>query len=170
MPSSSAQGPPAEEPIGTSRLRVTVPAPVAAERAAQVLGDGRGAWLGELVHEATEGAGTARYLLDLELRVSDAAPRVAFHKAAYVDVGPLRDDGGLTYLDISWRAAGMTPLFPVFAGRLAWNAGELWLDGHYAPPGGGVGAVADRLLLNVAARATGRRLLERIAEVMAAGD
>jgi hypothetical protein len=170
VPSSSAQGPPAEEPIGTSRLRVTVRAPVAAERAAHVLGDGRGAWLGELVQPATEEAGTARYLLDLELRVSDAAPRVAFHKAAYVDVGPLRDDGGLTYLDISWRAAGMTPLFPVFAGRLAWNAGELWLDGHYAPPGGGVGAVADRLLLNVAARATGRRLLERIAEVMAAGD
>ena len=169
MPSSPDPGAPADEPVGTSRLRVTVRAPVPAERAAHVLGDGRAAWLGDLVEGATDEGGTARYLLDLELRVSDAAPRVAFRKAAFVDVGPLRDDGGVTSLDISWRAAGMTPLFPVFAGRLAWNAGELWLDGHYAPPGGGVGQVADRLLLNVAARATGRRLLERIAEAMSVG-
>ena len=37
-----------------------------------------------------------------------------------------------------------------------------------APPGGAVGAMADRLLLNVAARGTARRLLERIAEAMVA--
>lgn len=168
VPTAPDPGSPAEEPIGTSRLRVAVPAAASHERAAHVLGPGRDAWLGELVEAAAEPDGAARYLLDLELRVSDTAPRVAFRKAAFVDVGPLVESGGALSLDISWRAASLTPLFPVFAGRLTWAAGELLVDGHYAPPGGGIGAVADRLLLNVAAQGTGRRLLERIAEVMAA--
>lgn len=166
MPTASDAGPPAEEPIGTSRLRVAVSAAASRDRAAHVLGPGRDAWLGELV-EAAKPDGVARYLLDLELRVSDNAPRVAFRKAAFVDVGPLVEAGNALTLDISWRAASLTPLFPVFAGQLTWAEGELLVDGHYAPPGGGIGAVADRLL-NVAARGTGRRLLERIAEVMAA--
>ncbi|MGH2456616.1 MAG: hypothetical protein ACRDHD_10225 [Candidatus Limnocylindria bacterium] len=159
-----------EGALGTSLLEVAVPADVAPRRAAEVLGPGRQAWLGELVSAAAGPDGPSRHLLDLELRVSDRAPRVAFRKAAYVDVGPLlgRGDRASFALDISWRAAGLTPLFPVFAGTLRWMDGELRLEGRYAPPGGGVGAVADRLLLNIAARGTGRRLLQRIAEVMGA--
>lgn len=166
-PPPEAPRDPVEEPEGTSRLHVSHPAPASLERAGEVLGPGRGAWLGELVDDGG-GEGAGRYLLDLELRVSDVAPRVAFRKAAYVDIGAVTADGPRLWLEISWRAAGLTPLFPVFAGRLAWRDGTLELNGYYAPPGGGVGLVADRLLLNVAARATGRRLLERIAEVMAA--
>jgi hypothetical protein len=158
-----------EEPIGTSRLQVSHASPASPERAALVLGPGRTAWLGELV-EAADGEGAGRYLLDLELRVSEAAPRVAFRKAAYIDLGPLEAGPDGPALAVSWRAAGMATLFPVFAGRLAWHDNELLLDGYYAPPGGGVGQIADRLLLNVAARATGRRLLERIGEVMSEGD
>jgi hypothetical protein len=164
-----------DEAIGESRLHVAVPAAVSRERARDLLGDGRDAWLGERVADAgsevLDGA-SVRHVLDLELRVSDHAPRVAFHKAAFVDVGQLRDDGDGSplSLDLSWRAAGMTPLFPVFAGSLSWNEGELLLDGYYAPPGGRIGEMADRLLLNVAARATGRRLLERVAERMTSGD
>jgi len=41
---------------------------------------------------------------------------------------------------------------------------------YYAPPGGGIGIVADRLLLNVAARGTARLLLEKIAAAMAASE
>lgn len=166
MSPSESTKPPEEEPVGTSRLRVSVPAPVTPERAAEVLGPGRLTWLGESVAQAHLPEATARHLLDLELRVSDAAPRVSFRKAAYVDVGPMTSDVASLSLEISWRAAGMTPLFPVFAGTLTWRDGELLLDGYYAPPGGSVGIVADRLLLNVAARGTGRRLLERIAEAM----
>jgi hypothetical protein len=155
------------EQVGASRLRAAVPAAVEPRRAAEILGAGRDRWLGELVTAPSDEGGTARYLLDLELRVVDHAPRVAFHKAAFVDIGPLRDGGedGLS-VDISWRAAGLTPLFPVFAGTMRWADGELRVDGFYAPPGGSVGVVADRLLLNVAARGTARRLLERIAETM----
>jgi len=69
-------------------------------------------------------------------------------------------------VDISWQAAGLAPLFPVFSGRLSWADGDLSLDGYYAPPGGGIGIVADRLLLNVAARGTARLLLEKIAAAM----
>lgn len=148
-----------ELPTGTSPLQVAVPAPADAEAAATTLGPARGEWLGERV--APE-----RYLMRLELRVAEHLPRVAFHKAAYVDLGPAMADAAGVSLPISWRAAGLTPLFPVFAGTLSWRAGELRLDGLYAPPGGGVGQIADRLLLNVAARATGRRLLERIAAAM----
>lgn len=153
------------EEIGTSRLQVSHPAAASVERATAVLGAGRTEWLGELV-EPADGESAGRYLLDLELRVSDAAPRVAFRKAAYLDIGPLQEEADGPVVALSWRAAGMATLFPVFAGRLAWRDGELLLDGYYAPPGGGMGQIADRLLLNVAARATGRRLLERIADVM----
>ncbi len=167
MPPSAPRDQADDEPAGTSQLHVARPAPASLERAADVLGPGRAAWLGELV-EGGEEEGVGRYLLDLELRVNEATPRVAFRKAAYLDVGALLTEGERLSLEISWRAAGLTPLFPVFAGRLAWRDGTLELNGYYAPPGGGVGVIADRLLFNVAARATGRRLLDRIAEVMAA--
>jgi hypothetical protein len=164
----------ADEPIGESRLHVAVPAAVSRARARQLLGDGRASWLGERVlsEPGAPDDAMSRHVLDLELRVTDHAPRVAFHKAALVDVGPLQDAGedAPLALDLSWRAASMAPLFPVFAGTLSWDEGELQLDGYYAPPGGRVGEMADRLLLNVAARATGRRLLERVAERMSAAD
>jgi hypothetical protein len=156
-----------ESTAGPSRLRVSVHAPFGAARAAEVLGPGRGAWLGELIEE-----GEPHHLVDLELRVTEHAPRVAFRKAARLEVGAVEGDAadGTVRLPISWRAASLAPLFPVFAGTVTWLDNELLLNGYYEPPGGNVGVAMDRLLLNVAAQATGRRLLERIAEVMRDGD
>lgn len=155
-----------DAPPGTSRLSVTVPAAVGRERAlARLAAPGRSAWLGDLVELRADGSD--RHLVDLELRVSEQTPRIAFRKAAYVDVGPVHGEAfGPIEIVISWRAAGLAPLFPVFSGRLTWDDGALQLQGYYAPPGGGVGIVADRLLLNVAARATARLLLERVAAAM----
>jgi hypothetical protein len=159
-----------QEPIGTSRLSVVMAAPVGIDSVITVLGRARASWLGEVIGSVEDVEGGTRHLVELELRVSDRAPRVTFRKAAHVELGPLRfEPGGGLVVDISWRAAGMTPLFPVFAGSLRWQEGQLQLDGVYAPPGGTVGAVADRVLLNVAARGTGRRLLERAVEVMSEG-
>lgn len=157
----------AEGTSGTSRLSAHVPAKVSRRRALAVLGAaGRAAWLGETVE--AEGIGDrARHLVDLELRVNEEAPRITFRKAAYVDVGPARARSLQPIeVGISWRAAGLAPLFPVFSGTLTWADGELWLDGYYAPPGGEIGVIADRLLLNVAARGTARLLLEKIAAAM----
>jgi hypothetical protein len=154
-------------PPGTARLSASVPAKVTRRRAIEVLGgEGRGAWLGEVV--PAEGLGSwERHLIDLELRVNEEAPRITFRKAAYVDIGPARAQPHHPIeAGISWRAAGLAPLFPVFSGALRWADGELSVDGWYAPPGGGIGILADRLLLNVAARGTARLLLERIAAAM----
>lgn len=159
--------PPDDDTTATTRLAAATPALVGRARAAAVLGLERGAWLGELVEAHDGGGENDRYLLDLELRVSEHAPKVAFRKAAYVELGRLNDPAvGPLSVPITWRAAGMQPLFPVFAGTLHWSDGELTLDGYYAPPGGGLGIVADRLLLNVAARGTARWLLQRIAAAM----
>jgi hypothetical protein len=144
-----------------------VPAKVNRARALEVLGgDGRDRWLGEAV-ELAGGSERQRHLVDLELRVGEQLPSVTFRKAAYVDVGPARARRLMPIeVDISWQAAGLAPLFPVFSGTLSWADGDLSLDGYYAPPGGGIGIVADRLLLNVAARGTARLLLEKIAAAM----
>jgi hypothetical protein len=154
-------------PAGMARLSARVAARVTRRRALAVLGpEGRSAWLGEPVSPGIDGEHD-RYLVDLELRVSEQTPRVTFRKAALVDVGTARArHTGPIEVPISWRAAGMAPLFPVFSGTLTWADDELSLEGYYAPPGGGIGIVADRLLLNVAARGTARLLLERIAVVM----
>lgn len=154
-------------PVGMARLSAGVPARVTRRRALAVLGtDGRAEWLGDPVGSGIDGEHD-RHLVDLELRVSEQTPRITFRKAAYVDVGEARARRtGPIEVPISWRAAGMAPLFPVFSGTLAWADDQLTLEGYYAPPGGGIGIVADRLLLNVAARGTARLLLERIAAVM----
>lgn len=171
MPARSAPGSIDDEaPAGTARLAVRVPAPVGRRRAASVLGPARYLWLGDVLeHRDADNAHRPldRHLVDLELHVGERAPRLAFRKAAYLDVGPLQTPrSGPLRLLISWRAAGLAPLFPVFSGSLEWAAGELRLVGFYAPPGGAIGLLADRLLLNVAARGTARLLLERIAAAM----
>ena len=63
----------------------------------------------------------------------------------------------------SLPSRAFAPLFPVFAGTLRARGSELSVDGLYAPPGGVVGRVADRLLLHLAANATARWLLGEIA-------
>ena len=160
-----------EPPAGTSRLSASVPAKVSRGRALAVLGgDGRGGWLGEAVTPAGDSE-RQRHLVDLELRVGEQMHSVTFRKAAYVDVGPARARRLMPIeVPISWQAAGLAPLFPVFSGTLRWADDELSLDGYYAPPGGGIGVVADRLLMNVAARGTARLLLEKIAAAMTAGE
>jgi hypothetical protein len=159
--------------IATSSLDVSAPAPFTAERVSVTLGEERERWLGDAVAPGPEVSvppGMTRYLLDLQLQVGERAPVLTFRKAAYVDVGPLVSDGRTASLEISWRAATMAPLFPVFSGRLAWKDGTLHLRGVYAPPGGGVGLIADRLLLNVAARGTARWLLGRAVDAMRRPD
>jgi hypothetical protein len=156
---SAIAGPPSGREEQLSRLVVRRHAqsdldPLAwAIRAARV-------WLGPEVEPAPDG--THRHHADLRLRVSDHPSLVTFGKAAYVDLGPVEsvDDGW--QVEVSWRAATLAPLFPVFSGKIVAHGGELTLSGWYAPPGGVVGRVADRALLHIAAEGTARWLLGEI--------
>ena len=159
--------PAAGEPPGLGRLELSMPAPVPRAAAIAALGSARERWLGERETGAAP-AGMARYALDLQLPVGDRSSSMTFRKAAWVDIGELVETPAAVGVEISWRAATMAPLFPVFSGRLTWEAGRVRLAGAYAPPGGAVGVLADRLLLNVAARGTGRWLLGRVVEAMEA--
>lgn len=107
-----------------------------------------------------ETAGHRRYAVDLRLRVGrEDASLTTFRKAALLDLGPVRPVRRGHEVDISWRAASAAPLFPVFSGMLSVEATELRIEGLYAPPGGAVGRIADRVLLHTAANATARWLL-----------
>ena len=99
---------------------------------------------------------------DLRLRVSERPGLVTFGKAAYVDLGEVLPLADGWQAEVSWRAASLAPLFPVFSGTLVARTGELSVSGWYAPPGGAVGRLADRALLHIAAEGTARSLLGEI--------
>ncbi len=110
-----------------------------------------------------DGTDLRRVAIDLRLRVGgEAAGITTFSKAAHLDLGrPRRTEDGWE-LEIGWQASTAAPLFPVFSGWLSVRRDELRIDGLYAPPGGVIGRVADRMLLHVAANATARWLLNEI--------
>ncbi|HEX5038662.1 MAG TPA: hypothetical protein VFW95_00825 [Candidatus Limnocylindria bacterium] len=125
-------------------------------------------WLGP---EAGDPAipGGRRHAADLKLRADDGPTLLTFHKAAYVDLGPVRETDEGWEVEIGWRASSFAPLFPVFSGAIVARAGELTLSGKYAPPGGAIGRAADRALLHIAAEGTARWLLARLDEAAALG-
>lgn len=100
-----------------------------------------------------------RHQTDLRLRVGDRSSVVTFRKAAYVDMGPIEPLNDGWQVEISWRAATLAPLFPVFSGSLAVRGEGMTLTGWYAPPGGELGRFADRALLHIAATGTANWLL-----------
>lgn len=113
-------------------------------------------WLGPAI--SVRPAGT-RHQTDLRLRVSDRSALLTFSKAAFVDLGAIEalDDGW--QVEVGWRASTLAPLFPVFSGTIVAQGSNLTLAGWYAPPGGRLGRVADRVLLHIAAEGTARWLL-----------
>lgn len=132
------------------------------DRVAALLEQDAAPWPGA-VAESTGPSDLRRFALDLHLRVGgDAAGLTTFGKAAYLDIGrPSRTADGWE-AEIAWRASTAAPLFPVFSGWLLIGRDELQIQGLYAPPGGVVGRVADRVLLHVAANATARWVLKEL--------
>lgn len=122
-------------------------------------------WLASPFEEGDAPSGMRRLQTDLGLHIRDQAGGL-FRKAAYVDLGTPRRVGAGYELEIGWRAATLAPLFPVFAGRLAIAEGELRVEGWYAPPGGFMGRLADKVLLQMAARSTARWLLAALADAV----
>ena len=146
------------------RLSASSPLRSDPRHVAALLARGAEVWGGEPVGGAP--AGLRRFSIDLRLRVGgDRGGLTTLRKAALVDLGPVlpNDDGW--EVEVAWRAASAAPLFPVFGGRLVMVPGQLRLEGVYAPPGGVVGRVADRVLLHLAANGTARWLLAELARV-----
>ncbi|HXX61043.1 MAG TPA: hypothetical protein VEI48_07130 [Candidatus Sulfotelmatobacter sp.] len=144
---------------GIARLHLSLPARPDMTRIQDLLGSAEAAWLGERTQEAPDS--TREYACDLDLPVGDMGP-LLFRKSAIVGLGDPAHDGAAWHVPIEWHAATFKPLFPVFAGTLTVTEHQVVLDGHYAPPGGRLGAVLDVALLNVAARGTGRWFLRKV--------
>lgn len=125
------------------------------------------AWLGPEVEASP--AGMRRYQADMRLRVSEHPSIVTFGKAAYVDLGPLKLVHDGWEAEIAWRALTLAPLFPVFAGTLVARPAELSVSGWYAPPGGGIGRVADRAILHIAGTGTAQWFLAELDKAAAEG-
>jgi hypothetical protein len=149
---------------GFVRLDASMPLDVDPDRVADLLEADASGWLPD-AERLPDAGGLRRYAVDLRLRVGrEDAAVTTFRKAAFLDLGPGRREGARSGVEISWRAASAAPLFPVFAGRLTVEPGELRIEGLYAPPGGAAGRIADRLLLHTAANATARWLLGALAQ------
>ena len=131
-------------------------------RLAALLGSGPLPWA--MQHpDHPEVEGMRSFAMDLGLPIGGTSSTIGtVRKSAYLDLGWPRRTATGWEAEISWRAATAAPLFPVFSGWLAIGPDSMQIDGLYAPPGGVVGRVADRMLLHVAANATARWLLAEI--------
>ncbi len=156
-----------DSPERLSRLVVRRRAASHPDRLAWALRVAR-SWLGPIVEDGPPGM--QRHQADLRLRVSDRPSLVTFAKAAYVDIGPIQMLNNGWEAELSWRASSLAPLFPVFSGMLVARADELTVSGWYAPPGGALGAAADRALLHIAAGGTARWLLAELDRVATEGS
>ena len=149
-------------PEGLVRLAASLRVHNDPDRVAALIRDGATPWaLGRVA--SPDGSELRRFAIDLRLRLGgDKAALTTFGKAAFLDLGVPRRTATGWEAEISWLASTAAPLFPVFSGWLTIGREELRIDGLYAPPGGAVGRVADRMLLHVAATATARWVLEEI--------
>jgi hypothetical protein len=155
-------------PSHVTPLRLVQPAAVDLARALPLFGDQASAWLG--VPVGTAPPGSHRYLTDLSLPIRGHAPSLVFRKAAYVDLGEIRQTADGCEIEIGWQSSSLAPLFPVFAGHLTITPTEVRLEGYYAPPGGELGAALDKAFLSIAARGTARWFLERTTAAVAAAQ
>jgi hypothetical protein len=118
-------------------------------------------WLGVPAGSPPDRPDLQRVETDLAFPLNGDGRRLTFRKAAYVDLGILKTEDGCAG-DISWRAVSLAPLFPVFSGRLDVTPTGLRLAGYYAPPGGGVGLLVDKVFLHFVARRTAEWFLDRL--------
>lgn len=164
MSRSPAAGPSEGGIAPVVTLQLSLAESVDADRVPDVLGSGDASWLGEAMDESRPG--WRSFLCDLELHAGGSGPTL-FRKAAVVSFGEATSSEQGWRVPIEWRAASMTPLFPVFVGHLRIDPEGIRLDGRYAPPGGRIGYLLDVTLLGMAARQTGRWFMRRLADALA---
>ena len=149
-------------PDGFVRLSASMRLRSDPDRVAALLDEGAEPWAGRRVAHPGDPA-LRRFVVDLRLRIGgDTVAVTTVRKAAYLDLGGSRRTATGWEAEIAWRASSAAPLFPVFSGWLTIGPVEMTIDGLYAPPGGTLGRIADRVLLHVAANATARWVLGEI--------
>jgi hypothetical protein len=147
------------------RLRAVRPWSGDLHGARLALADGLPDWLGKPLVGPSR-ADRRAFETDLALPLQGRRAAFVFRKAALVEIGQLVPQGLGYRVEVAWRSATLAPLFPVFVGQLSLNPDHIVLDGFYAPPGGEVGVIIDRALLNMAARRTARWFLARVVDAV----
>lgn len=145
----------------TVPLRVRRPGTIDLDRAILALSDL--SWLGRPTDRPRDRPQLRHVATDLDLPILDGSSTGPVRKAAFLDLGPVRQVGDLILVEIAWRSASFAPLFPVFAGQLSVSANDIVLDGRYAPPVGRLGLLLDQALLHLVARRTADALVARLA-------
>jgi hypothetical protein len=135
------------------------------ERARGALGDGVATWLGSQL-PVRSAANRRVFETDLLLPLQGPNAAFVFRKAALVEIGDIAPEGAGFRVEVGWRSATLAPLFPVFMGSLTLAPGRIVLDGFYAPPGGELGVILDRALLNMAARRTAGWFILRVVDAI----
>jgi hypothetical protein len=142
--------------------------PVPAAEINACLSQGPAALLG--TSEAGMETPDGRHLVPLRVRFAG----VHFDRTAAVGFGPvIEEDDGTKVLPLWWEAAEQPWLFPTFNGGLEarplGEGAELRLEGRYRPPLGAAGRLVDRAVLNRAATASLKTLLERLSARLTGG-
>jgi hypothetical protein len=124
-------------------------------------------WLGRPVDRPADQPELRQVETDLAFNLAEEPRTLTFRKAALVALAPRWADDGSCEGVVQWRASTFAPLFPVFSGVLTVHDGGLHLDGVYAPPGGQLGLLVDRSLLQQFARRTAIWFLDRLSQELA---
>jgi hypothetical protein len=110
--------------------------------------------------------------LTAELAYVQAGSRIS--RRIEIDVGPVQRFAYGVTVHVRWKAARHAELYPELDGHLRLerrrpSGCNLRLDARYAPPGGRLGAAADRALMHHVAESSVRDFLDRVAELLASG-
>lgn len=124
---------------------------------------GPDAWLDSMAsHAAAQGDA-------LRLRLGPHGTRGALTKRIVVEVGHPLARAGATLIPLTWRATGVSALFPMFSGDIevaalggAETVVSIW--GQYEPPLGALGEALDRFGLHRIAEASVRSFLQELAQ------
>ena len=119
-------------------------------------------WLGPIANAAAQDGETLR------MRIGPTWAAGLITREVRVTLGPSRERNDALYRSITWKASGMTPLFPLLDGDIELAAVgpkncRVSVDVIYTPPLGGFGARVDRALMHRVAASTVRSFISRVA-------
>lgn len=138
---------------------IEVPAEVVRAR----LEGGRQDWLESMATRATAQGDEVR------VRLGPHGTRGALAKRIAVEVGHPVTRGDASVIPLTWRATGVSALFPVFCGdievaEIGDGATVVSIWGQYDPPLGALGDALDRVGLHRIAEASVRAFLQELAQ------